>query len=123
MRIQHILAFAAAATLSLTACADPSITPSALSTNLVTVQGSQAPVHRLSPDEAAGMNGLFRLDDGRVMKVTNQSAKLFMELDGKREELVATGSNKFVGRHSGTSVAFDQVPFADEVVVGQVAGR
>jgi hypothetical protein len=123
MRIQHILAFAATATLSLTACADPSVTPSSLSTNLVTVQGAQLPFHRLTPDEAANMKGVFRLEDGRIMKVSNRQARLFMEMDGKREELVATGLNKFVARDSGTSVAFDQVPYPDEVRVGQVAGR
>lgn len=123
MRIQHILAFAAAATLSLSACADPSIAPSAAATNQVMVQGTQAPFYHLTPDEAASMKGAFRLEDGRVMKVTNRSAKLFMELDGKREELMATGPNKFVSRQSGTSVAFNQLPFADEVTVNQVVGH
>lgn len=123
MRIQHILAFATAATLSLSACADPSIAPSSVATNQVMVQGTQAPFYHLTPDEAAGLKGAFRLEDGRVMKVTNRSAKLFMELDGKREELMATGPNKFVSRQSGTSVAFNQLPFADEVTVNQAVGH
>jgi hypothetical protein len=121
MRIQHVLAFAATATLSLSACADPSLAPANLSTSLVTVQANPAAVYHLSPAEAENMRASYQLADGRVLKVTNQSAKLFMELDGKREELVAAGGNRFVARNSGTSVAFNQVPFADEVVVGQNA--
>jgi hypothetical protein len=48
-------------------------------------------------------------------------SKLYVDLDGKREELVPVASNKFVTRDTGATVAFNQVPFADEVVVNQAA--
>jgi len=118
MRIQPVLAFAAAAVLSVAAHAEPSnIAAVTVSAN---AQANGAPVH-LTPDEAAQMKSAFLLADGRVMKVSNQSARLFVELDGKREELVPVGATNFVARNSGTKVAFDQIPFAEEVVVGQVA--
>jgi hypothetical protein len=67
------------------------------------------------------MRGSFQLTDGRTIMVTNRLNKLYVELDGKREELVPIGPKKFVTRETGTTVAFNQVPFADEVVVNQAA--
>jgi hypothetical protein len=120
MRIQHVLAFAAAATLSVSAFADPTfnVAPSATA-NSVLVQGgaSANSLHRLTPAEAEHMRGAFRLDDGRVLTVSNKRDKLFVELDGKTEELLPVGQNRFVARDSGTRVAFNQVPFADQVVL------
>jgi hypothetical protein len=63
------------------------------------------------------MRGAFRLDDGRVLTVSNKRDKLFAELDGKTEELLPVGQNRFVTRDSGTRVAFNQVPFAEQVVL------
>lgn len=120
MRIQHLLAFAGAAFLSLTACADPNIVsaPNAAS-DTVLAQTVFAPGYRLTPDEATHMQGAFKLDDGRVMKVSSRGSHLFVELDGKREELMPAGAKGFVARDSGTRVAFDRVPFAEEAVVSQ----
>jgi hypothetical protein len=116
MRVQHFLAFAAAATLSLSACAEPSIVPSA---NMVAVQGSTASFHRMTPDEAASMVGQFRLTDGRTMKVSSQDSRLFVVLDGKREELVAVGPKRFTTRQGNLDVAFDKSSYPDAVTVGE----
>jgi hypothetical protein len=67
------------------------------------------------------MRGSFQLSDGRTITVTNKMNKLYVELDGKREEMVPVGPKKFVTRDTGATVAFNQVPFADEVVVNQAA--
>jgi hypothetical protein len=75
--------------------------------------------YRLTQDEAEHMRGTFRLTDGRTIMVTNRMNKLYVELDGKREELVPVGPKKFVTRDTGARIAFNQVPFADEVVVDQ----
>lgn len=118
MRIQHILTFAAAVTLSLSACADPSIAPAANpATGTVLVQAKASPGHRLTAQEAQGMRGAFQLSDGRRLTLSNQNNKLFVEMDGKREELVPVGDKRFVARDSGTGLAFNQVPYADEVTV------
>jgi hypothetical protein len=120
MRIQHVLAFAAAATLSVSAFAEPSfsVSPSASANGMLVPGGASAnSLHRLSPADAEHMKGAFRLDDGRILTVTNKRDKLFAELDGKTEELVPVGQNRFVARSSGTRVAFNQVPFADQVVL------
>jgi hypothetical protein len=119
MRILHFLGFAATVTLTASACADPSIAPANLAGNTVRVQAGASGIYRLTPDEALHMRGRFKLDDGRMLTVTNQRSKLFVELDGQKEELVQVGPSRFVARDSGTGIAFDRVPYADEVKVDQ----
>jgi hypothetical protein len=121
MRILPVLAFLGAATLSVSAFADPSIAPSASVANnaLAPVQPSMA--YRLTKDDADHMRGAFLLTDGRTIKVTNSMSRLFVDLDGKREELVPVGPNQFVTRDSGARLTFNHVPFADEVTVNQAA--
>jgi hypothetical protein len=120
MRIVQALAFAAAATLSLSASADPSIASSSASASAVTVPSSYS-AYRLTTDEAEHMRGSFSLTDGRTITVTNRMNKLFVDLDGKREEMVPVAPKKFVTRDTRAQIAFNQVPFADEVVVNQAA--
>jgi hypothetical protein len=120
MRIQQALAFIGAATLSLSAFADPSIAPSSASASAVQLPGTSHS-YRLDEDEARHMRGAFLLTDGRTMKVTNRMNRLYIDMDGKHEELVPVGPKKFVTRDTGTIVAFNQVPYADEVVVNQAA--
>jgi len=121
MRILQVLAFAGAATLSVSAFADPSIAPSASVANNATAQLQPSMAYRLTKDEAERMRGSFLLTDGRTIKVTNRMSKLFVDLDGKREEMVPVGPNQFVTRDSGARLTFNHVPFADEVVVNQAA--
>jgi len=121
MRIQQILAFIGAATLSVSALADPSIAPSASAASGTPGQVQPSTRYRLTKDEAKHMRGTFGLADGRMMTVTSRLTKLYMELDGKSEELVPVGLTKFVTRETGTRVTFNQVPYADEVVVDQAA--
>jgi len=121
MRIQQALAFIGAATLSLSACADPSIASSASSqtaaASTVTVQAGTLSAQRLQPGEARHMKGAFRLEDGRILVLTDARNRLFAELDGKREELLPQGQNRFIARDSGTRMRFDSVPYANDVVV------
>jgi len=121
MRIVQVLAFTGVAALSMSACADPSVAPSSALGNTALAQVQPSMRYRLTKDEAEHMRGSFRLTDGRTITVTNRLNKLFVDLDGKREELVPVGPKTFVTRDTGTSVAFNQVPFADEVVVNQAA--
>jgi hypothetical protein len=124
MRIQHFLAFAAAAVLSASAVADPSIPAAAsASDNSVNVQAGLSKANRLTPADALHMQGAFQLVDGRVMTVTNQQARLFVELDGKKEELVQVAPQRFMTRDTGARIAFDQVPYAGEVTVNQAVGE
>lgn len=117
MRIQHVLAFAAAAALSLSAFAGPAIAPSPNAANVVTIEAGNSAAFRLPPGEAQHMKGTFQLDDGRMLVLSNSGNRLYAELDGKREQLVPKGQNRFLARSSGTMLTFDRVPFATDVVV------
>jgi hypothetical protein len=120
MRISHVIAFAGAAALSVSAFADPSgSTVPASHANTVQVNASPNSPYKLTPAEAQGMIGTFRLDDGRLLVLTNKRSKLFAEFDGKREELVPVASNRFVSRDTGAELTFDHVPFGVEVKLNQ----
>lgn len=121
MRILQVLAFVGAATLSMSAFADPSIAPSASAASNATAQLQPSMAYRLTKIDAERMRSSFLLTDGRTIKVTNRMSRLFVDLDGKREELVPVGQNQFVTRDSGARLTFNQVPFADEVVLNQAA--
>ena len=118
MRIQQFLAFIGAATLSISALAQ---TSNADQSSTVTVQGGKSVVNRLTPYEAEIMKGSFAMEDGRTLRISHRSAKLYAELGGgKREELIPVGQDRFVGSESGNQVAFDQVPFAYTVVIDEL---
>jgi hypothetical protein len=119
MQIQKVLVFIGAAALSMSACADPSIAPSLSGGNNGSAQVRSHLMYRLTKDEAVHMRGAYRLADGRTLTVTNRLSKLYADLDGKIEEMLPVGPTQFVTRDSGTRLAFNRVPFADEVVVDQ----
>jgi hypothetical protein len=107
MRIKQVLVVAATAVFSAFAVAAPSI-PAAINAAASSVEVRPAP---MQADEIAGN---FQLDDGRKLKLSNVNSRVYMELDGKREELVPVAQNRFVAKRSGTEVTLDQ-PAADRV--------
>ena len=119
MQIRQVMAFIGAATLSVSAFADPSVAPSLSGANSESAQARSYMMYRLTKDEAEHMRGAFLLTDGRTIKLTNRMSKLFVDLDGKHEELVPVGPNQFVTRDSGARLTFNRVPFPEEVVVNQ----
>jgi hypothetical protein len=121
MRILPVLALLGAATLSMSAFADPSIAPSASVANNATAQLQPSMAYRLTKDDADRMRGTFGLTDGRTITITSRLNKLFVDLDGKREELVPVGPNLFVTRDSGARLTFNRVPYPEDVVVNQAA--
>ena len=121
MRILPVLALLGAATLSMSAFADPSIAPSASVANNTTAQLQPSMAYRLTKDDADHMRGTFGLTDGRTITITSRLNKLFVDLDGKREELVPVGPNRFVTRDTGARLTFNQVPYPEDVVVNQAA--
>lgn len=74
---------------------------------------------RLSLSQAADLQGAFKLDDGRVLKLSNQNSKVFMELDGRFEELVPLSRTEFVAKKSGARLAVDEPSFADKIHLTQ----
>jgi len=78
-------------------------------------------MYRLTADDARHMRRSFDLSDGRTLVVTSERSRLYAELDGKTEELVPVAANTFVARDSHTRLTFNNVPYADEVVVAPAA--
>lgn len=121
MRISHVLAFAAAATLSSVAFADSTVPAAATSRPAasVLVNAAAHSLYKLTPAEAQGMVGSFKLSDGRLLVLTSKRSKLYAEFDGKREELLPVGETRFVSRDTGAELTFDRVPFGVEVTMNQ----
>jgi hypothetical protein len=121
MRIKHVLAFLGAAAVSTCAFAEPSLPASASAdANTVIVQGGASPAVRLTPAEAHEANGSFLLDDGRVLTLSNRGSKVFVELDGKREELLPVSRTRFVARTSGDELAVSSPRFPETVKLTQM---
>lgn len=123
MRIKQVLAFLGAAALSTAAFAAPA--PVSLSTDgsTVTIHGDTSPVYRLSPGQAEEKSGAFRLEDGRVLRLTSQYNKVYMEVDGKREQLLPLSPTEFVAASSGDRVALDRADYAGNVKLTQFRSK
>jgi hypothetical protein len=110
MRIKQVLAFLGAAAVSSLALAD---------SNTVVVQGKASPLVHLTTQQAQDATGSFRLDDGRTLRLTSHNNKVFMEVDGKREELLPVSQTRFVARGSGAELALDDLTFPQKVELTQ----
>jgi hypothetical protein len=119
MRIKQVLAFLGAAAMSSMAFAEPAPVSVSADGNTVYVQGDPSPIMRLSPSQAADLQGSFKLDDGRMLKLSNHNSKVFMEVDGHREELLPLSRTEFVARKSGSRLALDEPSFTDKVHLTQ----
>jgi hypothetical protein len=121
MRIKQVLAFLGAAAVSSAVFAAPvSLSPDE---SIVTVHGDSSRVVHLTPAEAEDTNGSFRLQDGRTLRLTNQSNKVYMEVDGKREQLLPVSRTEFVARNSGARLALDDQSFPQQVQLTQFRSK
>lgn len=113
MSIKQVLAFLGAATASTLVLAAPVSVSDDGST--VYVAGNASPLVRLSEEDAANAQGSFRLTDGRVLRLTNRGKQIFMDLDGRHQELLPTSRTHFVARHTGAELAVDALDFPEKV--------
>ena len=112
MRIKPVLVFLGAAAVATCALAEPTLP--------VTVQGGASPLVHLTPDEAHDAAGSFKLEDGRMLKLSSRSSKVYMELDGRREQLLPVAQTRFVARTSGDQLALDELHFPQTVTLTQL---
>jgi hypothetical protein len=115
MRIKQVLAFLGAATASTMVLAAPAPVSVSDDGSTVYVAGNASPLVRLSDEDAAIAQGTFRLTDGRVLRLTNRGNKMFMELDGRQQELLPTSRTHFVARRTGAELAVDALHFPEKV--------
>jgi hypothetical protein len=112
-----LLSLIAAATLSASAFAAPTITPDAGSPAMAAVQTIQGSNHKVRPAEAAGVTGVYDLSDGQILRVSFEQRKLFAEVGERKSEIVPAGQNAFVSRNGDMKLVFDQLPFATGVAL------
>jgi hypothetical protein len=118
MRTLALLAALGATMFSTAACAAPDTTtldaggpPMA---SVKTIQGAQ---HKLNIGDVGAVLGSYDLSDGQILRVSFEHRKLFAEVGDRKTELVAAGRNTFVTRSGDMTLVFDQLLFANEVVL------
>lgn len=119
MRIKQVLAFIGAAAVSTLALAEPAPVAVSADGRTVTVFGDTSQLIHLTPGQAADATGNFKLKDGRMLRLTSHNNKVFMDVDGKREELLPLSRTEFVASKSGARVAIDEEAFPDNVQLTQ----
>jgi hypothetical protein len=116
MRTPTLMTLVAALALSASAYAAPSVTPDATSAAIASVNVTGTS-YKLRPLEFDGVQGVYNLSNGQVMKVSAEHRKLYMELNGAKSEIVPVAQNTFVSREDDTKLVFDQIPFATDVAL------
>ena len=119
MRLSSIALFAAAAVVSLSSAA----APQASADDVVEVRAAQPKKVYVDPMMYKRMQGVYALDDGRLLRVTGQSRKLFADLGQGPQEIVHVGRDRFEAVGKDLSVRFDGAPFPDVVHVKAGAER
>lgn len=118
MRTLALLAALGATMFSTAACAAPnSTTLDAGSPAMVSVQTIQGENRKLHAADVGAVLGSYDLSDGQILRVSFQHRKLFAEVGDRKTELVAAGRNTFVARAGDMKLVFDQLPFANDVVL------
>lgn len=123
MRIKHLVLFAGAAVLSLSAAA----APQGADTERVEVRGSQPAQVRMKPFMFDRVQGEYALEDGRVLtvagRVNGSQRVLTADLGDGATEIIHVGKGKFVAINKDVRYTFtgDRIP--DEVVVSTAAGK
>ncbi len=116
MRIQHIVLFAAAALAMLPAlAAEPAAFNDAGAAG--GTQAVQAKKVYLDPLMNKRMQGVYRLDDGRILRVSERSRKLYADLGAGPVEIVHTGDDRFEAVGSDLSLNFEGGPHPYAVVL------
>lgn len=112
MRIQHIVLSAAAALAAL-----PALAASAASADSGGVEAVQAKKAYLDPMMNKRMQGVYRLDDGRILRVSERSRKLYADVGAGPVEIVHTGGDRFEAVGSDLSLNFEGGPYPYAVVL------
>ena len=122
MRIQHIALFAAAALAALPALAAAPAGYNDTGAASAT-QAGQARKAYLDPLMNKRMQGVYRLDDGRILRVSERSRKLYADLGAGPVEIVHTGDDRFEAVGSDVSLNFEGGPHPYGVVLKSVPER
>jgi len=111
MRTNDIALFVAAACVSLSALAAAPAAPGEAG------PARAAPAHKawIDPALAKGMQGSYRLDDGRTLRVSEKSRKLYADLGDGPVEIVHIGDGRFEAVGRDISLRFEGAPQPHDV--------
>lgn len=113
MRIKHIALFAAAALVALpTLAAAPPASDSA-----VEIRAAQPKKSYVDPLMTKRMQGVYRLDDGRVLRVSENHRRLYADVGAGPVEIVHAGRDRFEAVGSDLSLDFEGGPHPYAVVL------
>lgn len=121
MRTKYILTLIGAACIAASASAEPNVSISSPAANLVPVIGKTGPA--LKASEYGRLQGLYQLDDGRVLEVTFEKRKLYADLGGAKTEIFPAGINRFVSGDDTLRVEFDSTGRPLDVTVSETTGQ
>lgn len=84
----------------------------------IQVRGVMPAAAKLQPQQIDEIKGVYALDNGSALKITNVQRRLFAQL-GQRDltELVPVGDNRFVSLDQRMTVEYRPVAFGDEIVL------
>jgi hypothetical protein len=84
----------------------------------IQVRGMMPAAAKLQPQQIDEIKGVYALDNGSALKITNVQRRLFAQL-GQRDltELVPVGDNRFVSLDQRMTVEYRPVAFGDEIVL------
>lgn len=111
MHTKHIALLVAAACMSLSAIAAAPVAPGEAGAAMA------APLHKawINPEMARGMQGSYRLDDGRTLRVSGKGRKLYADLGDGPVEIVHIGDDRFEAIGRDISLRFEGAPKPHDV--------
>lgn len=119
MRLSAIALFAAATAVSFASSA----APQSSNGDVVEVRAAQPKKVYIDPTMYQRMQGAYRLDDGRVLRVTGKSRKLFADVGDGPLEIVHVGSDRFEAVGKDLSVRFEGGPYPHTLYLKDASGR
>ncbi|MGF6274831.1 hypothetical protein ABIB38_003222 [Massilia sp. UYP11] len=118
MRIRHIALLAAAALAAIPAFAAAlAAAPAAAEGAAAGTQAVQEKKAWLDPLMSKRMQGVYRLDDGRTLHVSERRRKLYADLGAGPVEIVHTGGDRFEAVGGDLRLNFEGGPFPYAVVL------
>jgi hypothetical protein len=119
MRLSAIALFAAATAVSFASNAAPADPAS----DVVEVRAEQPKKVYLDPTMYKRMQGAYKLDDGRVLRVTGKSRKLYADVGDGPLEIVHVGRDRFEAVGKDLSVRFEGGPYPHTLYLKDASGR
>lgn len=122
MHIKHIALAAAFAAVSLSSVAAPEAALQAPTNEVVEVRVAPAKPAWVDPMMVKRMQGVYALDNGSILRITEKSRKLYADVGEGPVEIVHIGHDRFEAIGKDMSLNFEGGPYPDAVFL-RIANR